>query len=454
MNPKRPGQNRAKELHGSVTVLLFLCVSSGALGQRELGLPEIVTRFRHSDESLRDYRLQYNCVSKWMYHTHADDSGRIVRLEPKNEEDRERSWVEEFSLAVKGDKFLSEKHRTDTINGMVYSRKQAFDGRLYKDFIDRTTIMEGVVSEPDREFRYIDEESSYDAYFKNLRSVPITEWFAKHSPRLRSEKENVLGSACYVVECKQGEGGTRGVFWMSPEYGFRPVKMDYIWPNGEKISYEITEMTEVTDGVWLPVSGRREVHKIDPLSQSLVLYSVTNLEADPKTMKVNEGLDDRLFDFEFPEGTKVYDRISNRRYTAGGAPAGEQPKRPPIYQTDGRGMERIQAAVDQARETGKNIVLMIGGNWCGWCYKLHATLENAPGVHELLEKNYILIMIDSEADKDVLKKWAVQPNGYPYLVILDASGGKLTEQETGALVVEGKHDPEKLRSFLQKWRRP
>jgi hypothetical protein len=61
-------------------------------------------------------------------------------------------------------------------------------------------------------------------------------------------------------------------------------------------------------------------------------------------------------------------------------------------------------------------------------------------------------MVDNRADKPVLEKWQITPNAYPYLAVLDPSGKKVIEQETGSLEIGDKHDPNKVRTFLEKWK--
>ncbi len=134
--------------------------------------------------------------------------------------------------------------------------------------------------------------------------------------------------------------------------------------------------------------------------------------------------------------------------------AGEQAKakREPIYQEDGKGMERVGQALVAARRENKRVLLKIGGNWCGWCYKLHDLFQQDKAIQTLLRDEYELVMVDSRADKPVLEKWQVTPNGYPYLAVLDSAGKKVTEQETGSLEIGDKHDPAKVKAFLEKWK--
>jgi len=134
--------------------------------------------------------------------------------------------------------------------------------------------------------------------------------------------------------------------------------------------------------------------------------------------------------------------------------AGEQakPKREPIYTEDGKGMERVEQALVAAKRENKRVLLKIGGNWCGWCYKLHDLFHTDKAIQKILSDEYELVMVDNRADKPVIEKWKIQPNGYPYLAVLDATGRKVTEQETGALEIGDKHDPNKVRAFLEKWK--
>ena len=134
--------------------------------------------------------------------------------------------------------------------------------------------------------------------------------------------------------------------------------------------------------------------------------------------------------------------------------AGEQakPKREPIYAEDGKGLERVEQALVTAKRENKRVLLKIGGNWCGWCYKLHDLFQKDKAIQTLLRDEYELVMIDSRADKPVIEKWKIKPNGYPYLAVLDSMGMKVVEQETGSLETGDRHDPDKVKTFLEKWK--
>ena len=128
-----------------------------------------------------------------------------------------------------------------------------------------------------------------------------------------------------------------------------------------------------------------------------------------------------------------------------------QAKSPSIYPNDGQGMARVEQALVRAQIDNKRVLLKIGGDWCGWCHKLHDVFNKDQALRSLLRDEYVLVMIENQADKAVLEKWNIHPDGYPYLAVLDASGTKLTEQETGSLEIGPRHDPAKVKAFLDKW---
>jgi len=125
--------------------------------------------------------------------------------------------------------------------------------------------------------------------------------------------------------------------------------------------------------------------------------------------------------------------------------------RKPIYPEDGKGMDRVGQAMAEAQRDHKRVLLVTGGNWCGWCHLLHGVLAEDDTLRPLLHENYVVVMIDSRADTAVLDKWQINPHGVPYLTVLDPDGNKLTDQETGALEEGPKHDPKKVAAFLEEW---
>lgn len=429
-------------------------VPSVAASEKPVDLSDIIAHIRLNNEIIKDYQLKYKTSQKFLYRIQFDAKRNVANLKPLSRKDRSKSQDKDIFCAIKGNKWFYEQDSADNINNQSYHSKHAFDGKIQRAFHDRKTSMTGVVF-PLNYHRRLEEVVTYDQFFANLRYASIFEHLTSNEERevtLKPRKEVLLGTPCYVIESVVKDTDLINVFWISPNHGFRPLRMDQIMKGGDRYSYLITAMKHIAEEIWLPAQARFEVYKKAGDRDSEVLFSVLEMKTDPSTIKVNSGIDDERFDLTFPHGTQVDDKISKRFYKVGAAPKTKKSKHPPIYETDGRGMERVKRALVQAKKDKKRILFHIGGNWCSWCYKLHDTLYNDQGIHGLLQREYIIVMIDNRADKDVLKEWSITPRGYPYLVIIDASGTKMIEQETGSLVVKGIHNPEKVYAFLEKWR--
>lgn len=139
------------------------------------------------------------------------------------------------------------------------------------------------------------------------------------------------------------------------------------------------------------------------------------------------------------------------------AAAAEQPaeKKPrdPIYIEEANGEKLIAAALERAKSNKKNVLIEWGGNWCGWCYKLHDVFHEDADVHPIVEKSFELVLIDSNTNRELMQTYGGKDRqfSYPHLTILDAEGAVLTNQETGSLEIGPKHDPAKVAGFLNTW---
>jgi len=133
--------------------------------------------------------------------------------------------------------------------------------------------------------------------------------------------------------------------------------------------------------------------------------------------------------------------------------ADAKPQRPPIYDPEADGKELIAAASKLARLEGKRVLVEWGGNWCGWCHKLHDVFKNDELVSPIVAEEYVLVLVDSTKNRELMQSYGGKDRSYayPHLTILDPQGNVLTNQETGSLEIGPKHDPEAVANFLKKW---
>ncbi|OJW26938.1 MAG: hypothetical protein BGO49_21975 [Planctomycetales bacterium 71-10] len=144
--------------------------------------------------------------------------------------------------------------------------------------------------------------------------------------------------------------------------------------------------------------------------------------------------------------------------TAVAAEDGKKPARESIYDAKADARAQVEAAQGRAKGQDKRVLLMFGGDWCGWCHKLHGLFQDDRDVRKLIDNEYELVMIDTKApNAEGYFKTASEGQagvGYPFLAVLDADGKLLVGQQTDVLEEGDHHDPAKVKAFLEKWRVP
>lgn len=136
-------------------------------------------------------------------------------------------------------------------------------------------------------------------------------------------------------------------------------------------------------------------------------------------------------------------------------------KKPSIYDKSADASVQVDQATEVARRENKRILVMFGGDWCGWCHKLHELFASDAEVRKILSYEYVLVMVDTEAPnavallgkcKAALTKEELQKGvGYPFLSVLDAEGKVVTAQRTDPLEEGDHHQPGRVKEFLSRW---
>ena len=102
----------------------------------------------------------------------------------------------------------------------------------------------------------------------------------------------------------------------------------------------------------------------------------------------------------------------------------------------------------------KRVLLMFGGDWCGWCHKLHELFAAVAEIRRLLSYEYELVMVGQGPPRPGTPRGVLEGKdhlGYPFLAVMDPGGKVLTGQETGSLEEGDHHDPKKVMEFLARW---
>jgi thioredoxin-related protein len=139
-------------------------------------------------------------------------------------------------------------------------------------------------------------------------------------------------------------------------------------------------------------------------------------------------------------------------------------KRASIYDKAADAKALVAKATARAKKDNQRVLLMFGGDWCGWCHKLHDLFASNPEIRKTLGYEYVLVTIDTvspnapellETCKAALSKDELQKGvGYPFLAVLDAEGKVVTAQRTDPLEEGDHHNPARVLEFLDRWKVP
>ena len=126
--------------------------------------------------------------------------------------------------------------------------------------------------------------------------------------------------------------------------------------------------------------------------------------------------------------------------------------KPAVYDEKADANVDVAAAIARAKKENKRVLVQWGGNWCGWCIKLHDTCRKDAKLSRKLMYEYEVVHVDiGNANKHlelVKSLGATLEQGVPYLTILDSDGKPIAQSETGRFEKDGAHDPAALLEFF------
>ncbi len=131
----------------------------------------------------------------------------------------------------------------------------------------------------------------------------------------------------------------------------------------------------------------------------------------------------------------------------------------PVYDEKADAVADLAAAQQRAAWENKRVLLVFGGNWCGWCLKLNDTCKRDSRISRLLHDEYEVVKVDiGRFDKNMNLvpglETTIRASGAPFLSVLDAAGKPLVHQETSSLEQGKGHDPDKVLAFFQEHTAP
>ncbi|MEY4575693.1 MAG: hypothetical protein RL701_396 [Pseudomonadota bacterium] len=107
-----------------------------------------------------------------------------------------------------------------------------------------------------------------------------------------------------------------------------------------------------------------------------------------------------------------------------------------------------------ANREHKQLLVLLGGNWCQWCLVLDDLLHQDAELRAYLAAHFVVLKLDSAAAKALDETWGKPTrHGVPVLIFVDAAGSVRHVQETVSLErwhgrILG-HDPQRVLAVLQ-----
>ncbi|HEV7782755.1 MAG TPA: thioredoxin family protein [Chitinophagaceae bacterium] len=128
-----------------------------------------------------------------------------------------------------------------------------------------------------------------------------------------------------------------------------------------------------------------------------------------------------------------------------------------LYSPEANAKKEIEEAVKEAKNSGKHVMIQIGGNWCIWCARFNDFVTNDKSLDSLLKSNYVVYHLNySKENKnaDLLKKYEFpQRFGYPVFLVLNEKGDLIHTQSSWFLEAGKSYDKEKVTAFFSDWSR-
>jgi|TARA_B110000881_G_C18585813_1_gene524720 thioredoxin-related protein len=124
-----------------------------------------------------------------------------------------------------------------------------------------------------------------------------------------------------------------------------------------------------------------------------------------------------------------------------------------IYDDTRDPFKDAKAALTLAKETNRNVLIEIGGNWCSWCHVMDVFLEANPEVYKTLHSRFVMLKVnvsDSNENAEFMK--SLPPvMGYPHMYVSTGAGKMLLSKDTGELHENGANSVNKWLTFIDQW---
>jgi thioredoxin-related protein len=129
------------------------------------------------------------------------------------------------------------------------------------------------------------------------------------------------------------------------------------------------------------------------------------------------------------------------------------PKYSKVYDDQSDPFIDANAALTLAKETNRQVLIEIGGNWCSWCHKMDTFLAKNPDIYQALHSKYVLLKINvSDSNENKAFMDSLPPVlGYPHMYVSTSGGKMLLSKDTAELLSGNNYSRENWLTFIDEW---
>jgi thioredoxin-related protein len=126
-----------------------------------------------------------------------------------------------------------------------------------------------------------------------------------------------------------------------------------------------------------------------------------------------------------------------------------------LYNPDSNAKEDLKLAISKAKQSGKHVLVQVGGNWCVWCLAFNKKVTENDTLKSVLDNKFITYHLNYSKEKwneDVLAELGYpQRFGFPVFVVLDGNGKRLHTQNSSYLEEKKSYSTKKVLEFFNHW---
>jgi thiol-disulfide isomerase/thioredoxin len=129
------------------------------------------------------------------------------------------------------------------------------------------------------------------------------------------------------------------------------------------------------------------------------------------------------------------------------------------YDEAAKADQQVARAKARAKASGKMLLIDLGGNWCGDCRILAATLA-LPEMRTFMARHFEMVTVDvGRFDKNlqIPAHYGItrRLEGVPALLVVDPRTDRLVNKDTVASLADARHmSPQALANWIAQWARP